>query len=175
LVIRRLAMKPFLRRPSKRLLQMLPPVKLANWSRTLSWPKRGRLSISLFATASAVLSPLAMHRRREARMSRCANELRAAKTLPITQENRARMIGVQRNAISIVARPLQQADIVSNGQPRANRDQRPGRAAAVGVRASSRVRARRETVIGNYAAKDAEAGLANPGITMCTVADIRSG
>jgi CRP-like cAMP-binding protein len=52
----------------------------------------------------------------EARLSRWllhARDLHDGATLPLTQELIARMIGVQRNAISIVAHALQQAGIIS--------------------------------------------------------------
>jgi CRP-like cAMP-binding protein len=52
----------------------------------------------------------------EARLSRWllrARDLHDGATLPLTQELLARMIGVQRNAISIVAHALQQAGIIS--------------------------------------------------------------
>jgi CRP-like cAMP-binding protein len=57
----------------------------------------------------------------EARLSRWllrAHDLCDSKTLPLTQEFLAQMIGVQRNAISIVAHALQQAGIIgySRGQ-----------------------------------------------------------
>ena len=51
----------------------------------------------------------------EARLSRWllrARELCGSETLPLTQEFLAQMIGVQRNAISIVAHALQQAGII---------------------------------------------------------------
>jgi CRP-like cAMP-binding protein len=51
----------------------------------------------------------------EARLSRWllrARELYDSETLPLTQEFLAQMIGVQRNAISIVAHALQQAGII---------------------------------------------------------------
>jgi DNA-binding transcriptional regulator YhcF (GntR family) len=41
-----------------------------------------------------------------------ARELYDSETLPLTQEFLAQMIGVQRNAISIVAHALQQAGII---------------------------------------------------------------
>jgi CRP-like cAMP-binding protein len=52
----------------------------------------------------------------EARLSRWllrARDLHDGKTLPLTQELLARMIGVRRNAVSIVAHALQQAGIIS--------------------------------------------------------------
>lgn len=52
----------------------------------------------------------------EARLSRWllhARDLHDGATLPLTQELLARMLGVQRNAISIVAHALQQAGIIS--------------------------------------------------------------
>jgi len=52
----------------------------------------------------------------EARLSRwllCACDLYDGKTLPLTQEALARAIGVQRNAISIVAQALREAGIIS--------------------------------------------------------------
>jgi CRP-like cAMP-binding protein len=52
----------------------------------------------------------------EERLSRWllrASDLWDGETLPITQEQLARMIGVQRNAISIVAHALQQAGVLS--------------------------------------------------------------
>ena len=52
----------------------------------------------------------------EARLSRWllrACDLCGAETLPLTQESLAQLIGVQRNAISIVAHALQQAGIIS--------------------------------------------------------------
>jgi len=52
----------------------------------------------------------------EARLSRWllrAHELHDGATLPLTQELLARMIGVQRNAVSIVAHALQEAGIIS--------------------------------------------------------------
>jgi CRP-like cAMP-binding protein len=52
----------------------------------------------------------------EARLSRWllrARDLSDSKALPLTQEFLAQMIGVQRNAISIVAHALQQAGIIS--------------------------------------------------------------
>jgi CRP-like cAMP-binding protein len=57
----------------------------------------------------------------EARLSRWllrARELHDGETLPLTQELLAQMIGVQRNAVSIVAHALQQAGIIrySRGQ-----------------------------------------------------------
>jgi CRP-like cAMP-binding protein len=57
----------------------------------------------------------------EARLSRWllrARDLHDGKTLPLTQELLARMIGVRRNAISIVAHALQQAGVIrySRGQ-----------------------------------------------------------
>jgi CRP-like cAMP-binding protein len=57
----------------------------------------------------------------EARLSRWllrARDLHDGETLPLTQEFLARMIGVQRNAISIVAHALQEAGIIrySRGQ-----------------------------------------------------------
>lgn len=57
----------------------------------------------------------------EARLSRWllrARELHDGETLPLTQEFMAQMIGVQRNAVSIVAHALQQAGIIrySRGQ-----------------------------------------------------------
>jgi len=57
----------------------------------------------------------------EARLSRWllrARDLHDGETLPLTQEFLARMIGVQRNAISIVAHALQEASIIrySRGQ-----------------------------------------------------------
>jgi CRP-like cAMP-binding protein len=51
----------------------------------------------------------------EARLSRWllrARDLYDSETLPLTQESLAQMIGVQRNAISIVAHALQQAGII---------------------------------------------------------------
>lgn len=51
----------------------------------------------------------------EARLSRwllCAHDLYEGKTLPLTQEALARTIGVQRNAISIVAHALREAGII---------------------------------------------------------------
>jgi len=51
----------------------------------------------------------------EARLSRwllCARDLCDGKTLPLTQEALARAIGVQRNAISIVAHALREAGII---------------------------------------------------------------
>lgn len=51
----------------------------------------------------------------EARLSRWllrARELHDGETLPLTQEFLAQMIGVQRNAVSIVAHALQQAGII---------------------------------------------------------------
>ena len=57
----------------------------------------------------------------EARLSRWllrARDLWDGETLPMTQELLARMIGVQRNAVSIVAHALQQAGVIrySRGQ-----------------------------------------------------------
>jgi CRP-like cAMP-binding protein len=52
----------------------------------------------------------------EERLSRwllCARDLSEGETLPMTQELLARMIGVQRNAVSIVAHALQQAGVLS--------------------------------------------------------------
>ena len=52
----------------------------------------------------------------EERLSRWllrARDLWDGETLPMTQEVLARMIGVQRNAVSIVAHALQQADVLS--------------------------------------------------------------
>jgi len=52
----------------------------------------------------------------EERLSRWllrARDLWDGETLPMTQELLARMIGVQRNAVSIVAHALQQADVLS--------------------------------------------------------------
>jgi len=52
----------------------------------------------------------------EARLSRwllCARELTESESLPLTQECLAQMIGVQRNAVSIVANALQKASIIS--------------------------------------------------------------
>ena len=52
----------------------------------------------------------------EARLSRWllrARDLRGSESLPLTQEFLAQMIGVQRNAVSIVAHALQQAGIIS--------------------------------------------------------------
>ena len=52
----------------------------------------------------------------EARLSRWllrASDLCDTETLPMTQELLAQMIGVQRNAVSIVAHALQQAGIIS--------------------------------------------------------------
>src|ERR1700742_421128 len=52
----------------------------------------------------------------EARLSRWllrARDLHDARTLPLTQELLAQMIGVRRNAVSIVAHALQQAGIIS--------------------------------------------------------------
>lgn len=52
----------------------------------------------------------------EARLSRwllCACDLTESESLPLTQECLAQMIGVQRNAVSIVANALQKASIIS--------------------------------------------------------------
>jgi CRP-like cAMP-binding protein len=52
----------------------------------------------------------------EARLSRWllrAHDLWSGETMPLTQEFLAQMIGVQRNAVSIVANALQQAGIIS--------------------------------------------------------------
>lgn len=52
----------------------------------------------------------------EARLSRWllrARDLCGSETLPLTQEFLAQLIGVQRNAISIVAHALQRAGIIS--------------------------------------------------------------
>jgi CRP-like cAMP-binding protein len=57
----------------------------------------------------------------EARMARWllrARDLWDGETLPMTQELLARMIGVQRNAISIVAHALQEADVISYSRGR---------------------------------------------------------
>jgi CRP-like cAMP-binding protein len=57
----------------------------------------------------------------EARMARWllrARDLWDGETLPMTQELLARMIGVQRNAISIVAHALQAADVISYSRGR---------------------------------------------------------
>jgi len=47
-----------------------------------------------------------------------ARDLWDGETLPMTQELLARMIGVQRNAISIVAHALQEADVISYSRGR---------------------------------------------------------
>ena len=66
--------------------------------------------------------PPAMRRTRSKHACRgccCARAICAtAKTLPLTQELLAQMIGVQRNAVSIVAHALQQAGIVSYSRGR---------------------------------------------------------
>jgi len=43
----------------------------------------------------------------------CARDLTESESLPLTQECLAQMIGVQRNAVSIVANALQKAGIIS--------------------------------------------------------------
>ena len=51
----------------------------------------------------------------EARLSRWllrARDLYDSETLPLTQEFLAQMLGVQRNAVSIVAHAMQQTDII---------------------------------------------------------------
>jgi CRP-like cAMP-binding protein len=70
---------------------------------------------ALFAQAQQSAACNASHSV-EARLSRWllrARDLRGSESLPLTQEFLAQMIGVQRNAVSIVAHALQQAGIIS--------------------------------------------------------------
>lgn len=70
---------------------------------------------ALFAQAQQSAACNASHSV-EARLSRLllrARDLCDSETLPLTQEFLAQMLGVQRNAVSIVARALQQAGIIS--------------------------------------------------------------
>ena len=74
-----------------------------------------RHALALFAQAQQSAACNASHSV-EARMARWllrARDLWDGETLPMTQELLARMIGVQRNAISIVAHALQQAGVIS--------------------------------------------------------------
>jgi len=69
---------------------------------------------ALFAQAQQSAACNASHTV-EARLSRCllrVRDLCDSETLPLTQEFLAQMIGVQRNAVSIVAHALQQARII---------------------------------------------------------------
>src|ERR1700729_1768054 len=70
---------------------------------------------ALFAQAQQSAACNASHSV-EARLSRWllrARDLSGSESLPLTQEFLAQMIGVQRNAVSIVAHALQQAGIIS--------------------------------------------------------------
>ena len=74
-----------------------------------------RHGLALFAQAQQSAVCNASHSV-EARMARWllrARDLWDGETLPMTQELLARMIGVQRNAISIVAHALQEASVIS--------------------------------------------------------------
>jgi CRP-like cAMP-binding protein len=75
----------------------------------------GRLVSALFAQAQQSGACNASHSV-EARMARWllrARDLWDGETLPMTQELLARMLGVQRNAVSIVAHALQQTGVIS--------------------------------------------------------------
>jgi CRP-like cAMP-binding protein len=74
-----------------------------------------RHALALFAQAQQSAACNASHSVEE-RLSRWllhARDLWNGETLPLTQERLARMIGVQRNAVSIVAHALQQAGTLS--------------------------------------------------------------